>query len=92
MTSSNKPDAYEQARDIAQNLRGIGLMTQAEEIETCINTGITSTEILMCLRFHLKALLAAKNITLPQALATDARKLLREISKILFLSNFGLAA
>ena len=92
MPPSRNPDVYQQANALAHDLRIAGFTTHADEIDTCILAGMTSTEILMYLRFHLKALLATKDVTLSQALAADTRKLIRQISIILFKSNFGFVA
>lgn len=76
-------DIYEQISSLTHHLRQAGFATQAEEIETCIVAGGTSLEILMCLRYNLKALLRARHTQPPQAIREEARKIVKQIGRLL---------
>jgi hypothetical protein len=50
------PDYYAMAREVASALRAEGLGDWGSRLEDAIAAGATSTEILMALRWHLRAL------------------------------------
>lgn len=57
-------DYYSKARDLASLLKQEGLTEWAEKILTAMDIGVTSTEILMMLRWNLGNFLASKQGTL----------------------------
>lgn len=74
-------DYYSEARDIAADLVKIGHNKEASELLDAIDTGSTSAEILMALRYHLMSLLNDQN--LPSELIMKANTLFGFIDSVL---------